>query len=190
MKIQITKNEIRQKFNLPIGIDIEIVGESLMQAMEINTNEDAYFKITDDGTLKTSEIIEQMKSMFPVWVSSSYENIDEQFPVPKEPTTRYFKKTVEPDTDTLGLSVYQTLEKGITQAEGITLRERLLMEIAYFAETGKHLDVKGVTLCSGSRYSDCCVPGVYLYTRGEVGVGWYSLGSSDSKGGIRRAVTL
>jgi len=149
-----------------------------------------YFKITDDGTLKTSEIIEKMKSKFPVWVSSYYENIDEQFPVPKESTTRYFKKSVEPDEDTLGLSVNETLAKGITQADGITLRERLLMEIQYFAETGKHLDVKGFTFCSDSRHSDGRVPSVCLFPNGKVYVDWFLLDDSDSEHGIRRAVTL
>lgn len=33
----------------------------------------------------------------------------------------------------------------------ITLEERLLLEIQYFKETGKHLDVDNWTFCSGSR---------------------------------------
>ncbi len=39
-----------------------------------------------------------------------------------------------------------------------TLLERLVHELAYFLETGEHLDTKDVTLCSGSRYSDGAVP--------------------------------
>lgn len=41
------------------------------------------------------------------------------------------------------------------------LTERLLLELMYFHKTDKHLDVKNVTLCSGSRYSDGTVPNVH-----------------------------
>ncbi len=41
---------------------------------------------------------------------------------------------------------------------GVTLLERLLHEFVYHSETGKHLDVKKVTLCSASRGSDGSVP--------------------------------
>ena len=44
--------------------------------------------------------------------------------------------------------------------KGITLLERLLHELKYFTETGKHLDLKNWTLCSGSRRSDGDVPRV------------------------------
>ena len=40
----------------------------------------------------------------------------------------------------------------------ITLEERLLLEIQYFKETGKHLDIDSWTLCSGSRDHDGSVP--------------------------------
>src|SRR3989338_10990314 len=42
----------------------------------------------------------------------------------------------------------------------ITLVERLLYEMKFFAETGKHLDEKSWTLCSGSRDSSGSVPSV------------------------------
>jgi len=64
------------------------------------------------------------------------------------------------------------LKKGHHQ--GITLLERLLYELAYFTETGKHLDVENATLCTGSRYSDGSVPSVYWGAgRREVCVHWY-----------------
>ena len=43
---------------------------------------------------------------------------------------------------------------------GITLLERLLLEMKYFRDTEQHLDVENITLCSGSRYEDGGVPGV------------------------------
>lgn len=39
--------------------------------------------------------------------------------------------------------------------------ERLVHGLKYFKETGKQLDVKTITLCSGSRYYDGSVPRVY-----------------------------
>lgn len=42
----------------------------------------------------------------------------------------------------------------------ITLLEWLLLELKYFLETGQHLDIQNVTLCSGSRCADGFVPGV------------------------------
>lgn len=37
---------------------------------------------------------------------------------------------------------------------GITLMERLILELKHFEETGKHLDKSNYTLCDGSRNSD------------------------------------
>ena len=71
---------------------------------------------------------------------------------------------------------------------GITLLERLVLELKYFAETGKHLDIDNWTLCSGSRGSDGYVPCVFWCSgAGRLDVGWCFPGSSG--GGLRsRAV--
>jgi len=61
----------------------------------------------------------------------------------------------EADEELRSKSANDLSEEGI---KGITLCERLLFEIKYHAETGKHLDIKNWTLCSGSRYSDGRVP--------------------------------
>jgi len=48
---------------------------------------------------------------------------------------------------------------------GITLEERLLYEVVYFKETGKHLDRNTKTLCNGSRHHPSgAVPIVYWNT--------------------------
>lgn len=44
---------------------------------------------------------------------------------------------------------------------GITLPERLLLEIVYFLETGGHLDIETETLCGGSRFIGGDIPTVY-----------------------------
>ena len=76
---------------------------------------------------------------------------------------------VEADEELKNLS-YNDLEKqGII---GITLEEREIYELKFFKETGKHLDIKNTTLCSGSRYSYGNVPYVYWYVD-EMCVDWY-----------------
>jgi len=56
---------------------------------------------------------------------------------------------------------------------GITLLERLLYELKYFLETGKHLDVRNITLCSGSIDIEGHVPDVF-WDGEKMNVGWFS----------------
>ncbi|TAK95849.1 hypothetical protein EPO05_03055 [Patescibacteria group bacterium] len=44
------------------------------------------------------------------------------------------------------------------KTHGITLEERMLLGIFYFANTGEYLDARSLTLCYGSRYSDGRIP--------------------------------
>lgn len=111
--------------------------------------------IEDDGKLKTSEILNECRKLFKVWSFYSDEQLDKDFPPPKNPTSRKFKNVQEADEDLKDKSANDLKKEGI---EGITLRERLLFELAYFKETGKHLDINNLTLCSGSRYSVGNVP--------------------------------
>jgi hypothetical protein len=67
----------------------------------------------------------------------------------------WVRDRVEADKELKNLSADQLKEKNIS---GITLEERLLYELKFFKETGKHLDIDNVTLCSGSRYGDGRVP--------------------------------
>ena len=68
------------------------------------------------------------------------------------------KANVEADEEFKDLSANQLKEQN---HQGITLLERLLLELAYFLTTGKHLDVKNITLCAGSRAQGGRVPHVY-----------------------------
>ncbi len=95
---------------------------------------------------------------------------------------------VEPDAEYLGKSTNQA---DPDMKIGVTLLERMIHEIIFFDETGKHLDIKGVTFCSGSRNSDGYVPYVYWYSDGQkVSVYWYRLDNSLDADGVRAAVTL
>ena len=67
----------------------------------------------------------------------------------------WIRERVEADEELKNLSADDIKEKGITTE---TLEERLLDEIKFFKKTGKHLDMKHVTLCGGSRDSSGGVP--------------------------------
>ncbi|HXF44163.1 MAG TPA: hypothetical protein VNK70_01730 [Candidatus Paceibacterota bacterium] len=54
-----------------------------------------------------------------------------------------------------------------------TLLERMIHELKFFDETGRHLDIRNWTLCSGSRCSDGRVP-LVSWAGGGFGVYWYS----------------
>lgn len=80
---------------------------------------------------------------------------------------------VEADEELKNLSANQLKEKGIP---GITLLERLILELKYYDETGNHLDIQNITLCSGSRDANDDVPYVYWYpgwVGGKLRVHWY-----------------
>ena len=64
----------------------------------------------------------------------------------------------EADEELKNKSADDLAEEGI---KGITLTERLLLELKFHKETGTHMDIRNWTLCSGSRYSDGDVPCVH-----------------------------
>ena len=90
------------------------------------------------------------------------------------------RDTVEADEVHKNKSAMYLAQKNI---KGITLLERMILELKYFTETGKHLDVDSWTLCSGSRSSDgnvpdaCCIDGAFK-------VGWSNV---ESIGNILRS---
>lgn len=81
----------------------------------------------------------------------------------------WVRERVEADEKHKDKSADDLKEAGI---KGMTLLERLVYELKFFKETGNHLDVDNVTLCSGSRYSDGDVPDVDWYDD-ELRVDWY-----------------
>ena len=92
---------------------------------------------------------------------------------------------IEPDSQYLGKNTRQADPDGTI---GITLKERMLLELWHYEQTSKHLDLRGVTFCSGSRYQGGDVPSVYLDRDGYVCVGRYGIGRSDGGYGVREAV--
>lgn len=98
----------------------------------------------------------------------------------------WVRDEVEPDQEFLGKN---TRQADPDMKIGITLLERIIFEIKYFTETGNHLDVKGLTFCSGSRVAVGGVPVAYLDCGDGFCVYWSGLGFSGSKCGIRSAVS-
>jgi len=73
----------------------------------------------------------------------------------KEAYAVWVRNNIEADEQYKNTSANELAKRSI---KGITLLERLVLELKYFAETGNHLDITNVTLCSGSRNSGGGVP--------------------------------
>ena len=138
--------------------------------------------ITDDGILKTSELLAKCKKLFPIYSYYKDDQLDEYFPPVK--TSFKYRNVQEADEELANMSANDLKEKKIA---GLTLRERLIYELAYFKETGNHLDVVNITLCSGSRDPDGGVPCVYWYY-GRLCVDWYY--PTSARGSLRSRARL
>lgn len=108
---------------------------------------------------------------FPCWRYT--EDLDKGVPTNDRMSIEHYaiwvRDRVEADEELANLSADDLAKK---QISGITLLERLLLELKYFRETCKHLDTQNVTLCSGSRFAGGYVP--YAYWLGSwFRVGWY-----------------
>lgn len=139
--------------------------------------------------LTLNATIVAMRKIFKVWVYN--EDLDGTVTTNTRTSVKSYVVWVrvgdEPDAEYLGKSTRIADMEGKI---GVTLLERLLFGLKHFTETNKHLDVKGVTFCTGSRNAVGSVPGVcWGAGRGEVGVGWYGVGKADAVYGLRQAVS-
>lgn len=98
----------------------------------------------------------------------------------------WVRDRVEADEELKNLSANQLKQQNIT---GITLEERLAYELKFFKETSKHLDIKNITLCTGSRYDDGSIPGVDWLDGGELHVHGYDPDDTDGYLRSRQAVS-
>lgn len=125
---------------------------------------------------------------FPCW--RYVDDLDKGIPTNDRTPTEHYAVCVrdrqEADEELKNLSAADLTKKGM---KGITLLERLLMELKYFRETGKHLDIQNVTLCSGSRNADGDVPSVD-WIGGKFRVGWSYRGDRRPDLRSREAVSL
>jgi len=129
--------------------------------------------------MKMNEVVKGLRKHFTV--SLYFEDLDgdvtDNDRVADKDYAILFHKNVEADEEYKNTSANTLKEQN---HQGITLLERLLLEAYYFETTKKHLDIKNWNLCSGSRYSDGRVPGVYWRSvNSELHVDW-NLSSSAS----------
>lgn len=95
------------------------------------------------------------------------------------------RKGQEADHDLRKLSADDIAAKGI-HTESVL--ERLIHGLKYYDETKKHLDMKNVTLCASSRFTDGNVPYVRRHDDGDVMVHWSHPRACDPNLGARRVV--
>jgi len=98
----------------------------------------------------------------------------------------WVRDRVEADEENKNLSAEQLAQQNIL---GETFEERMIHELKFFKETGKHLDVANITLCTGSRSSSGPVPGVGWRSDG-LRVHWCRPRFADSFLRARSAVSL
>lgn len=121
------------------------------------------------------------------WTEDLDEAVVKNDRVPKESYAIWIRDRVEADKELKNLSANRLAEKGIPC---ITLLERLILELFYFQKSrGGHLDLKNVTLCSGSRDSDGYVLGVDWASSDRLCVDWYSPGESGDNLRARAVVS-
>lgn len=104
----------------------------------------------------------------------------------KKPYAIWIRNRVEADEEWQGKSAIY-LEK--RRIHGITLIESLVWVLLYYDETHSHLDVKNITLCSGSRGIRGAVPDVSWHPGSRrLEVHWSGPGSTHPNLGTREVV--
>ena len=139
-------------------------------------------------SMTPEDIFKKREDLFESWKYEEDLNTITSERNPKDKTYAiWVKDTEEPDEDMKDKSAKDIKEQGITTE---TLEERLLHELKYFRETGKHLDVTNYTLCAGSRAPDGSVPDVCWHSgRSELRVHWYLSDDRSSDVRARAAVS-
>jgi len=136
--------------------------------------------------LTYAAIVKVLKKRFKTWFYT--ENLDKDIKDDVRTSDKAyavrFRERVEADEEMKNLSANDLKVKSINS---ITLMERLILELKYYAETGKHLDISNVTLCAGSRDFDGHVPGVD-WSGGRLFVDWYHPGIAHD--GLRARVAV
>lgn len=97
-----------------------------------------------------------------------------------------FRRSVEADEENRNLSADDLKNRG---GKGITLLERLLLELGYFTSTGQYLDTESVTLCAGSLHKNGYTPRV-CYRSGVIRIFVCWCGSRDQCDHLRPRSTI
>jgi hypothetical protein len=120
-------------------------------------NDDNYFIVMVAKNMTLSQVFLGMEKKLEVFYCLRSENLKNE----RNPSSNYFvvfKKNTEADEELKDLSAVDLSKSG---HQGVTLLERLLLEIFYFNSKNDYLESKTMTLCSGSRYLINNVPSVF-----------------------------
>lgn len=128
--------------------------------------------------LTLNQVYQACKEKFPCWTYS--EDLDKQVTKndrtpDKQSYAIRIRDRIEADEELKNLSFNNLAKKNIL---GITLLERILLELKYFDETGNHLDNNSITRCDGSRHSGGHVPCVRWDDDDGLGVDWCDTGDA------------
>jgi hypothetical protein len=88
------------------------------------------------------------------------------------------KDNIESDENLRGLSAKGLADKKINT---LNLLERLLFELKYFDETGKHLDSANLTLCGSTKNEFNKVPAIGWDSEGYLSIFWFGERYSGSE---------
>ncbi|MFH1867160.1 MAG: hypothetical protein ABIJ81_03730 [Patescibacteria group bacterium] len=134
-------------------------------------------------------VFQRCKSTFGAWKYTDC-GLDEVVPTNDRTNIKtyevWIRDRVEADKELKNMSANTLAQAKIL---GVTLLERLVYEWKYFKESGKHLDIQKITLCSGSRDADGNVPCVY-WLGGKLRVHWAPPGYQFDSLRSRAAVSL
>lgn len=137
--------------------------------------------------LTAEQLFRKCQELFRSW---KYTNADLKVTSDRNPSQGAYaiwvRDRVEADRENKNRSADALTAAGVS---GITLEERFVYELKYFEETGKHLDLKNGTLCTGSRFADGSVPGV-SWNDGKLDVLGYSPGGSRGRLRAREVVSV
>jgi hypothetical protein len=134
--------------------------------------------------LTIEQTFQQCKKHFPCWKYTDHD-LDEAVPTnDRNPQNSSYviwvRDRIEADQEHRNRSAHLKRRN----VPGITLLERLLFELAYFLEKGKHLDLQNLTLCLGSRFVGGLVPYV-VWGGSDLSVYWYNPGHASGSGHLR-----
>lgn len=110
-----------------------------------------YFLIAVAKNISMNNVLDKMECRFSVF--PIYHNLDQDVPkherMPDDSYIVLAARSVEADPELACMPV-RDLDNTLG-FQGITLLERMLLELYYYESTGEHLDRETINLCSGSR---------------------------------------
>jgi len=135
--------------------------------------------------MTANRLFDKCKERFAAWRYTEDLDTTKSVRTAEKATAIWVRDRIEADEENKKKSANVCKAEGIN---GITLEERLLLELFYHWRTGKHLDIQNVTLCSGSRNPHGGVPDV-SWAVGKLDVGSCNPGHDSEDLRARAAVS-